>query len=162
MSDPKIIYTFPVVERYREEKNDFEVEVKADSDREAIIAAALEVLHARDAEIEYLDDAERVINDQLGLGWTADDFYRRQPELWADGGVYIYELKRPVRVCAEDDTPSAVMARCVERYGEQGMLDHLRGRLLHVVNSLSDSEVEALFAEDIHAQRGLEKEVAVG
>ena len=156
------IYTFRVKERHGERENEFEVEVPASDEREAIVAAVAEVIFCNADEDEGTpeEQARKLIALECGDDWTPESYFAglTPPAFWDNGSVgeSLFTIYRPSRVCTEENTPSAVMRRCVDRYYSEGMFEHLRGRLLMVLDELSNSEIARIFAEDIHTQREME------
>jgi hypothetical protein len=157
------VYTFRVRERHGERENDFEVTIADTTLREAIIGAVAEVVffHIDDDNEEGTprERAAVLIARECGDDWTAEGYFEgTTPAFWdgGDGGSSLFSIYAPYRITTEDDTPSTVMLRCVERYYEQGMFEKLRGLLRTVLEELDDSEVERIFYEDIHTQRELE------
>lgn len=57
---------------------------------------------------------------------------------------------------AGEETASDVMERVIERYLEEGMTEHVRGRFRMALDALGEERVAEVFAEDIETQRELD------
>jgi hypothetical protein len=74
---------------YGELKDCFKGEVYAPNLRDALllIVADFNDIYAQTEE-EAKQKAEIWLNDELGKGWTVENYFKAPPELWTDGILY--------------------------------------------------------------------------
>lgn len=148
-------YTFGFTRRDGDEKEEERRTVTAANEHEAVVeVVALFIEHGgkdpRKVAAQYINSQ---LETEAGEGWTPEDFYNSDIQVWFGSTMYYdFEL-----VDSSEDDPSETLAAYIDRMRDEGNVEELHRCLLHAVNSLSAGEGQAIFEDEIEAQRAHER-----